>query len=51
MAMKMKFYDLRAKKTFMTDKYKPVTKSGRHFIVATTPSGSKAWMIKPKMKK
>ena len=44
-AAKLKFYDLKARKTFMTDKYKPVTKSGRHFVVATSPSGKPAWRI------
>ena len=50
MAMRMKFYDLRARKAFATDKYKVVKKSGRTFAVASTPSGGKAWLIKPKAK-
>lgn len=47
-ATKLKFYDVRAKKTFMTDKYKPVAKGKRHFVVATSPSGTAAWRIMPK---
>jgi hypothetical protein len=46
--MKLKFYDVKARRTFMTDKYKPVSKSGRHFVVATSPSGTAAWRIMPK---
>ena len=44
-APKMKFYDLKGKKAFQTDKYKMVSKSGRNFAVATAPSGSTAWRI------
>jgi hypothetical protein len=40
-----KFYDLKAKKAFTTSKYKMVSKSGRKFAVATTPSGSTAWRV------
>jgi hypothetical protein len=42
---KMKFYDLRSKKSFSTDKYTAKTKSGRRFAVAKTPSGSTAWRL------
>jgi hypothetical protein len=45
-----KFYDLKAKKAFTTTVYKPVTKSGRHFIVAKAPSGANAWRIVAKKK-
>ena len=45
MKMKLKFYDLKARKAFTTDKYKPVVKSGRKFAVATAPSGIKSWRI------
>jgi hypothetical protein len=41
--MKMKFYDLKAKKSFSTDKFTTKTKKGRKFAVAKTPSGSTAW--------
>jgi len=46
--MKMKFYDLSAKKSFTTDKYTTKTKKGRKFAVAKTPSGSTAWRIMAK---
>ena len=42
---KLKFYDLKKKKAFMTDKYTIVKKSGRKFAVATAPSGCKAYRI------
>jgi len=42
---KLKFYDVRAKKKFETDKFKVQTKSGRRFAVATSPSGTKAYRI------
>jgi hypothetical protein len=53
MAIKLKFYDLKKKKAFSTDKYKLVVKKGRHFAVATAPSGIPAWRIvaSPKKKK
>ena len=41
----MKFYDLKSKRSFTTGAYKCVNKSGRHFAVASTPSGGKAWRI------
>lgn len=41
----LKFYDLKKKKAFTTSSYKLVTKSGRHFAVATAPSGCKAYRI------
>lgn len=50
MATKMKFFDLGAKKSFSTATYKSVTKSGRKFAVATTPSGSKAYRLMGKKK-
>jgi len=43
--MKLKFYDVKAKKSFMTDKYKMVTKKGRKFAVAKAPSGIEAYRI------
>ncbi len=42
---KLKFYDLKGKKSFHTDKYKIVTKSGRRFAVAKAPSGIESWRI------
>ena len=43
--MKLKFYDVKAKKSFQTDKYKTVTKKGRRFAVTTSPGGTKAYRI------
>jgi len=49
MATKLKFYDLKKKKSFTTDKYKTVTKTvrgkKRKFAVADAPSGIKSWRI------
>lgn len=45
MVEKLKFYDLKGKKSFMTDKYKVQIKKGRRFAVADAPSGIKAWRI------
>jgi len=42
---KLKFYDLRGKKSFVTDSYRVVTKKGRKYAVATAPSGATAWRI------
>jgi len=46
---KLKFYDVKGKKKFMSDKYKLTskkTKSGmRYFAVAKAPSGIQAWRI------
>jgi hypothetical protein len=42
---KLKFYDLKGKKSFMSDKYKLVVKKGRKFAVAKAPSGNDAWRI------
>lgn len=42
---KLKFYDLKARKSFHTDKFKTVVKKGRKFAVATAPSGIKSWRI------
>jgi hypothetical protein len=43
MALKLKFYDLKGKKAFHTDKYKVVVRKGRRFAVAKAPSGVEAW--------
>jgi hypothetical protein len=50
-AAKLRFYDLKARKSFQTDKYKAVKKSGRNFVVATAPSGAASWRIVAKPKK
>jgi len=42
---KLSFYDLRAKKKFMSDKYKMVERKGRRFAVTTSPSGCASWRI------
>ena len=42
---KLSFYDLKAKKKFMSDKYKMVVKKGRRFAVTTAPSGIPSWRI------
>jgi hypothetical protein len=51
MAEKLKFFDLVKKKSFTTDKYKLVAKSGRNFAVAKSPSGKESWRIVAKKKK
>lgn len=45
MAMKLKFYNLKTRKPFTTDKYKIITKSGRRFAVAKGPSGNDCYRI------
>jgi len=42
---KLKFYDVKGKKSFMSEKYKMVTKKGRKFAVAKAPSGIEAYRI------
>ena len=46
---KLKFYDVKGKKKFMSNKYKftsKKTKRGRrYFVVANAPSGIKAWRL------
>jgi hypothetical protein len=42
---KLKFYDVKGRKSFATTAYKPVSKGGRRFAVATAPSGIKSWRI------
>ena len=42
---KLKFYDLKAKKAFNTDKYTKKTIKGRNFAIATSPTGTKAYRI------
>lgn len=42
---KLKFYDVKAKKPFVTSKYKIVKKKGRKFAVAKSPSGIQAYRI------
>ena len=40
--VKLKFFDLRTKKSFITDEFKVEVKNGRKMAVAISPSGSKA---------
>ena len=46
---RLKFYDLRKRKSFMSDKYTLIskrTKRGmRYFAIATAPSKIKSWRI------
>lgn len=46
---KLKFYDLKKRKSFFSDNYKFVTKTvkgkKRKFAVATAPAGNKCWRI------
>lgn len=42
---KLKFYDLKGKKIFYSDKYKYVSKKGRRYAVTKAPSGIMAWRI------
>jgi hypothetical protein len=44
----LKFYDVRARKSFTTANYTPRVKGSRHFVVATSPSGTPAWRIMAK---
>ena len=51
MGKKLKFYDVKAKKKFTTDKYKKVTRKNPRtkikmkFAVAKAPSGIESWRI------
>jgi len=49
MAKKLKFYDVKAKKSFMSDKYKMVTKGKTKFAVAKAPSGIDSYRIVGRM--
>jgi len=42
---KLKFYDLKTRKPFVTSNYKIVTKKGRRFAIAKAPSGAESWRI------
>ena len=42
---KLKFYDLKAKKSFVTSNYKVMVKKGRRFAIAKAPSGIKSFRI------
>lgn len=39
---KLKFFDLKSKKSFTTDKFEVITKNGRKFAVTKSPSGIEA---------
>lgn len=41
----LKFRDMRAKKSFMTDRFKIVKKGKSYFAVTTAPSGVESWRI------
>ena len=43
--VQLRFFDLKARKTFMTDKFTIVTRSGRRFAVAIAPSGVRSFRI------
>jgi len=44
--MKLSFYDVKAKKKFMSDKYRIVNKKGRRFAVCKVPGAKhEAWRI------
>lgn len=47
---KLKFYDVKGKKKFMSSNYKIKTRKGRRFAVAKAPSGIMAWRILGKSK-
>ncbi len=47
----LKFYDLKGKKSFVTDKYRIETRKGRRFAVTKAPSGCESWRIIGKAKK
>lgn len=42
---RLKFYDLKKKKVFYSDKYRIVKKNGRKFAVTNAPSGIESWRI------
>ncbi len=47
--LKLKFYDLKKRKAFMTDKYRITSKKTKrgmtYFAVTTAPSGVASWRI------
>ena len=45
MAERLKFYDVKGKKSFTTDKYRTTTRNGRRFAVAKAPSGVESWRV------
>ena len=42
---KLKFYDVKAKKSFETDKFDVQVRNKRRFAVADAPSGIRAWRV------
>lgn len=42
---KLKFYDLKKRKSFTTDKYKVKKLKKRHFAITKAPSGAESWRI------
>lgn len=45
MVEKLKFFDVKGKTSFTTDKFTLTTRSGRRFAVAKAPSGIQAFRI------
>lgn len=41
----LKFYDMKLKKAFKTEKYEIKTKNGRKFATCIAPSGVKSFLI------
>ena len=41
----LKFRDMRARKSFMSDKFSIVKRGRSYFAVTTAPSGVKSWRI------
>ena len=41
----LKFYDMKAKKSFTSGRYEIRNRGGRKFAVAKAPSGIEAWRI------
>lgn len=44
---KLKFFDLKGKKTFESEEYRIETRKNRRFAVAQSPSGVESWRILP----
>lgn len=42
---KLKFYDVKGKKSFESDDYKIIMKGGRRFAITDAPSGIKSYRI------
>jgi len=42
---RLKFYDVKTKKEFHSDKYQVKMKDGKRYAVAISPSGTESWKI------